>query len=180
MEYTISHISGTLTTQPFHSKHGKQGRHGTFQTNGKDNGETTSHVRLRDEDELIWGFSKKGHYSPNEGYDIIHADHKPDRLKSWWSNIWKLKALPRTKLVMWTIIMGKTPSGANLRKRAFPGPTWCVLCHAEEELNHHLFLSCTTTQHTWAQVIHTLRIPQSWNSDDIPNAWERWWESSSE
>lgn len=46
---------------------------------------TESHVRFNeDEDELIWGLSKKGHYSSKQGYDLIQAEAKPDRLKSWW------------------------------------------------------------------------------------------------
>jgi len=46
-----------------------------------------SHARLRDEDDdLIWGITQKGNYTPKDGYSIIHVGHKPEFLESWWSN----------------------------------------------------------------------------------------------
>jgi len=94
---------------------------------------------------------------------------------SWWNQLWKLKAPPCTKSLMWNIIEDKTPARANLRKRAFTGLTWCVLCHQDEESSQHLFLTCFTSKLLWTQVLHTLNINQIWHGEDIPSAWESWW-----
>jgi len=86
-------------------------------------------VRFRDdEDELTWAPVVRRSYTPKDGYPIIHAAHKPISLESWWFLLWKLKSPPRTRLLMWNIIMDKTPSGTNLRKFSFQGPSCCVLC----------------------------------------------------
>lgn len=83
-----------------------------------------SHVGLKDDkDKLIWALAQKGTYTPKEGYPIIHARHKPISLESWWCWLWKLKGPSRTCLLMWNIIKDKTPSGTNLRKFSFQGPS---------------------------------------------------------
>ena len=139
---------------------------------------TESHVRLRDElDELLWGLTQHVTYTPKDGYTTIHARQKPEVLKSWWQNIWKLHGPPRTRLLMWNIISDKTSTGTNLRKRAFPRPTWCVLCKAEEETTNHLFLTCPTTQQVWTHVLHLLNIPITWTRDDMNTTGNRWWDS---
>eukprot|EP00253_Pinus_taeda_P028493 PITA_28493 len=95
---------------------------------------TKSHVRLWNvEDELIWAHSKAEKYTPKQGYDIIIANKKPEVTRSWWGTIWKLKAPPRTRLLMWNILEDKIAIGSYLKRRAFMGPTWCVLCLQEEE-----------------------------------------------
>lgn len=108
---------------------------------------TESHVRLREElDELLWGLAQNGKYSPKEGYLVIHSRYKPEICQFWWKNIWKLWGPPRSRLLMWNIIEDKVLTGTNLRKRAFLGPTWRVLCKQEEESTKHLFLAFPKTQ----------------------------------
>lgn len=76
---------------------------------------------------------------------------------------------------MWNILENKIPTGTYLKKRAFLGPTWCVLCLQEEETTQHLFLSCPTTRNIWTQVLQTLNLNMSWQGIDIITAWDSWW-----
>lgn len=130
------------------------------------------------EDELIWALSKSGQYTPKLGYDKIIEDRKPAVIKDWWVSLWKLKAPPRTRLLMWNILANKIPTASYLKKRAFSGPSRCVLCLQDEELTHHLFLSCPTTRNIWSQVIQTLNLNMNWQGEDIIAAWEHWWSTS--
>ena len=134
---------------------------------------------LRDEpDELLWGLAQNGTYSPKDIYKTVHARHKPEVLKCWWWNIWKLHGPLHTQLLMWNIISEKILTGTNLRKREFLGPTWCVLCKDEEETTKHIFLTCPITQHVWAQVLQILNIPNTWIGDDMNMVWNCWWDSA--
>lgn len=142
---------------------------------------TESHVRLNNEDdELIWGHSKKRQYSSKQGYDIIVADSKSESIRRWWKSLWKLKAPMRTRLLMWSILDNKIPTGTYLKKRAFNGPTCCVLCHQEEESTQHLFLTCAITISIWTQVLTTLNLNMSWHGADLLIAWDTWWGEATE
>ena len=137
---------------------------------------TESHIKLHEEeDELIWGPAKSGIYAPKLGYLKLIEAKKPDIQKNWWNDIWQLQAQPRARLLMWNIIADKLPTGAILRKRAFAGPTWCVLCRKEEETTPHLFLTCEVTKDLWYQVTQALNITTVWHGADIPTAWDQWW-----
>eukprot|EP00253_Pinus_taeda_P031496 PITA_31496 len=137
---------------------------------------TETHIRLRaEEDELIWALAKTSQYSPKLGYIKIIDDKKQDIHISWWVSLWKLNAPPRTRLLMWNILENKAPTGSNLKKRAFSGPSRCVLCLQAEESTQHLFLSCPTTRTIWAQVILSLNLNVDWQGVDISTAWEQWW-----
>lgn len=84
---------------------------------------TQAHIRVTDgEDEIVWALAKNGVYTPKEGYlKIIHATH-PVNVQPWWKDLWKLKAAPRMRMLMWTILFNKIPTGSNLMKRSFHGP----------------------------------------------------------
>jgi len=135
-----------------------------------------SHIRLQNvEDELIWAHLKAGQYTPKQGYDIIIVDKKPEVTRSWWDTLWKLKAPPCTRLLMWNILEDKIPTGSYLKRRAFMGPTRCVLCLQEEESTQHLFLTCSTSRGIWSQVLWALNMNMNWQGVDISIAWENWW-----
>lgn len=84
---------------------------------------TESHVRiLEGEDEIIWAITKNGWYSPKEGYLHLANKHRPKHTDIWWKGMWKLKASPRTRLLMWSILKNKIPTRDNLIKRGQHGP----------------------------------------------------------
>lgn len=65
---------------------------------------------MEGEEELIWAPAKHERYSPKEGYIVLMESKKPPICESWWSSIWKLKAPPRMRLLMWTIMRNKIPT----------------------------------------------------------------------
>jgi len=80
---------------------------------------TESHIRIVEgEDEIIWALAKLGKYSPKEGYLVLVETHQPQAIELWWKHMWKLEAPPRTRLLMWTILKYKIPTGDNLIKHA--------------------------------------------------------------
>ena len=78
---------------------------------------TDSHIGITEgDDELISEFSKHGSYSPKVGYLVLMEPYKPQATEPWWTLMWKLKAAPRTRLLMWSILHNKTSTGVNLMK----------------------------------------------------------------
>eukprot|EP00253_Pinus_taeda_P034809 PITA_34809 len=135
---------------------------------------TQAQIRLTEgPDEIIWAFAKNGIYTPKLGYLRLKEPYKPRVLQSTWRTIWKLKAAPRTRLLMWNILFDKIPTSNNLMKRSFHGPFRCHLCLSAEESTEHLFLSCSTTLHLWQSL--SSHIPHlNWHGNNLPDAWGNW------
>lgn len=69
---------------------------------------TEAHIRITEgDDELIWAFTKHGVYAPKIGYQVLMEPYKPPITDPWWKIMWKLKAAPRTRLLMWSIQCNK-------------------------------------------------------------------------
>lgn len=78
---------------------------------------TEAHIQITDgDDEIIWALSKFGTYSPKDGYLALTGARKRHIISDWWRHLWKLKAPPRTQMLMWTILKNKIPTGDNLLK----------------------------------------------------------------
>eukprot|EP00253_Pinus_taeda_P025252 PITA_25252 len=135
---------------------------------------TQAQIRLTEgPDEIIWAFAKNGFYTPKLGYLRLMEPYKPPVLQSTWRTIWKLKAAPRSRLLMWNILFDKIPTGNNLMKRSFHGPFRCHLCLSAKESTEHLFLSCSTTLQLWQSL--SSHIPHlNWHGNNLPDAWDNW------
>eukprot|EP00253_Pinus_taeda_P013597 PITA_13597 len=135
---------------------------------------TQAQIRLTEgPNEIIWAFAKNGIYTPKLGYLRLMEPYKPPVLQCTWRTIWKLKAAPRTRLLMWNILFDKIPTGNNLMKRSFHAPFRCHLCLSAEESIEHLFLSCNTTLHLWQSL--SSHIPHlNWHGNNLPDAWGNW------
>lgn len=124
--------------------------------------------------ELIWVHVGHGIYTPKDSYLVIQASLTPLVLIDWWKLIWKLKAPPRTRLLMWNILMNKTPTRSNLMNRSYHGPSRCVLYNQVEELNDHLFLLWSSVIDLCNQVLKKLAINTQWVGTHIVDAWNHW------
>lgn len=134
---------------------------------------------MEGEDELIWAPAKHGIYSLKEGSLVLMDSEKPPICESWWSCIWKLKAPPKTRLLMWTILRNKILTGENLRKRYFHGPFLCCLCKTSSENIDHIFLMCPTIKNLWVTVRSHLPSLTHWQGSSIREAWSSWWSATS-
>jgi len=121
-------------------------------------------------DEIIWAFAKHGSYSPKEGYIRLMDPFKPQDINPTWKLLWKLKATPRSRLLMWNILFERIPTGLNLMKRSFHGPFWCQLCHNNEESTEHLFLNCPITKEHWNTTIAHYPGLNNWHGRNIMDA----------
>eukprot|EP00253_Pinus_taeda_P035221 PITA_35221 len=136
---------------------------------------TQAHIRLTDgPDEIIWAHAKNGIYSPKLGYLRLMDLYRPPILQPSWKMIWKLKATPRSRLLMWNIISDKIPTGLNLMKRSFHGPFRCHLCLNAEESTDHLFLSCASSFAFWHSILSHIPLSNQWHGNNLPDAWDNW------
>eukprot|EP00253_Pinus_taeda_P014329 PITA_14329 len=138
---------------------------------------TESHIRIIEgDDELIWAKEKHGKYTPKDGYPVIFSPYRPPVLERWWSLLGKMKPPPpHSRLFMWTVLQNKAPTGDNLMKRSFNGPSWCCLCHQDSETIDHLFLHCPVTLEFWGLIVSSLPLPTRWQGNTIQEAWHSWW-----
>jgi len=119
-----------------------------------------------------------GSYSPKEGYLVIYSAHKPPASDWWWNALWKLRAPPKDKLFMWCILRNKAPTGDNLQKQSYFGPTWCILCKQASESIEHLFLLCPISISLWHNVLANLHLPNRWHGANILEAWQSRWSAA--
>lgn len=67
-----------------------------------------AHIHITEgEDEIIWALEKSGRYTPKEGYLVLANPRKSLVILQWW----KLKARPRSRVLMWCILKNKIPTG---------------------------------------------------------------------
>eukprot|EP00253_Pinus_taeda_P028743 PITA_28743 len=138
---------------------------------------TQSHIRITEgEDEIVWAYAKNGRYSPNEGYLKLMEHNRPEHVQQWWKTLWKLKAAPRARMLFWTILFNKIPTGSNLMKRTFHGPFWCHLYRNNEENMNNLFLRCPIIIEQWNLIMASSPSLHRWQGRSIMEAWLDWLE----
>lgn len=120
---------------------------------------------------------KLGRYTPKEGYIVLADPQNPPILHTWWKHLWKLKAPPRSRLLLWCILRNKIPTGDNLMKRAFFGPHWCHFCKKDGESASHIFLNCQVIHHLWNLVSSVVPSNCNWKPGTLVDAWNIWFSS---
>ena len=74
------------------------------------------------------------------------ADSNPE---PWAKFVWNNKAPPRVKFYVWLLSQGRLQCKANLaRKRIVEGPV-CDICHAADEMAHHVIFGCSAAKQFW-------------------------------
>ncbi|XP_058783981.1 uncharacterized protein LOC131658734 [Vicia villosa] len=66
-----------------------------------------------------------------------------------WGIVWKIKAPPRVKHLIWRICRDCLPTRERLRNRFVECPPDCQFCASTTEDEWHLFLTCTVTNQCW-------------------------------
>lgn len=89
--------------------------------------------------------------------------------------VWKSKAIPKIKKILWTLLKGKILTAKNLQKRGINGPSRCPNYLAAEESMHHLFIDFPFAIDCWRNLSHNNQIP--WNTQntigELPNKWKK-------
>jgi ribonuclease HI len=104
------------------------------------------------EDKLIWSEENDGIYSVRTGYRKLMKDinkgYGPHR-EVGWSSIWKIRAPPKVKHLLWRICRDCVPTRVRLRSRCVQCPIECPLCLTHEEDECHLFFNCGAVRDAW-------------------------------
>jgi hypothetical protein len=98
-----------------------------------------------EEDKLIWNDSLHGEYSVKSGYNMlldVIGKGLNYNCQERWNNIWKIKAPPKAKHLLWRICRGCVPTRTCLRDRCVPCSLTCPICEQHDENEWHIFFSC--------------------------------------
>ncbi|XP_059068502.1 uncharacterized protein LOC131859007 [Cryptomeria japonica] len=104
-------------------------------------------LALEDEDCIFWRVAKSGEYNVKLGYEVQrHRVINPN----WPSKLcWNNWILPKARAFLWIALHGRILTGDRLKTIGIHGPSWCVLCNAEEESVDHLLFNYMFAQKCW-------------------------------
>ncbi|XP_075675255.1 uncharacterized protein LOC142644554 [Castanea sativa] len=122
-------------------------------------------------DKLIWVLDQKGNFSVKSAHRASH-DQSPNNAPYDvpWQKLWRLRALERTKMLLWRIGQNAIPTKENIVLRIGEGDPNCVLCGDSVESCYHLFFKCNVARALWFASCDGLRsdsIPISTNVDIV-------------
>lgn len=92
------------------------------------------------QDSYLWAFSKTGLYSSQSGYRLLESlpdlqTIPPPALspieKNLWSELWKIKTLPKIRHFMWKVLVGALAVTEKLRSRGIQANPLCSSCRSE-------------------------------------------------
>ncbi|XP_031104361.1 uncharacterized protein LOC116007834 [Ipomoea triloba] len=120
------------------------------------------------EDSWFWAGDPRGCYTVKEGYRCIRGEFSthPGSFDKWQS-LWKIKAPPKWKFLLWRALTDVLPITPNLIiKRVEVDPT-CPMCGLEHESLMHTFIWCDFSKMVW----HESFIPTSSLLGDSFDMW---------
>jgi hypothetical protein len=100
------------------------------------------------EDKLIWVDSVNGQYSVKSGYNmLLNVLGRKDRNfnEEGWSSLWKIRAPPKAKHLLWRICKNCLPTRSRLQEKCVPCPLDCPLCEFNNEDDWHFLVSCNVS-----------------------------------
>ena len=80
-----------------------------------------------------------------------------------YSQIWKSKAPPKVKILVWLVANGNLNTCDRIQRRnpfMCLSPHWCSLCKAKEESVNHIFLHCSYSIQLWWKLFQEVKV--SW------------------
>jgi ribonuclease HI len=100
---------------------------------------------LIEEDKLIWVDSTHGQYSVRSGYNLmmnISGRFKDQANNEDWNGLWKIRAPPKAKHLLWRMCKDCLPTRSRLQSRCVPCPLSCPLCDNDLEDDWHVVFDC--------------------------------------
>lgn len=105
----------------------------------------------------MWMFEQEGNYSVKSGYEAIQLWKASSNIgpststfdNNVYQKLWKIKTIPRHKMILWRIINGTLPVRAELNHRGVNCPILCPRCNSSVETINHLFMKCSNTGKVW-------------------------------
>jgi hypothetical protein len=105
-----------------------------------------------DEDQLVWDDDIHGNYNVKSGYNLLlqpRIEAMTIQENEAWKWLWKIKAPPKTKHLLWRICKACLPTRKRLQEKHVQCPTSCPLCDLEEESDWHMIYGCESSQRAW-------------------------------
>lgn len=112
----------------------------------------------RKTDAMVWGYSRDGQYNSQSGYKLLeHMQNNvnpdtpsfPPVERRLWSNIWKMKTLPKIRHFIWRALTGALAVAMRLHMRGIQMDSACKACHSHPETICHILFHCTTAREVW-------------------------------
>jgi hypothetical protein len=104
------------------------------------------------DDKLMWIFENHGSYTVKSGYRNyikIKSSTQNNNVVGDWNSIWRIKAPPKTKHLLWRICRGCLPTRTRLQERHVLCPSDCPICSNGDEDDLHAFFNCNFSQQVW-------------------------------
>jgi ribonuclease HI len=125
---------------------------------------------LVEEDGLVWKEENSGKYTVRTGYRLLMRQKK--EIHSWnatadWNSVWRIKAPPRAKHLLWRICRDCLPTRTRLRQHYVPCPSICQLCLNEDEDVWHVLFDCIESRQCWTTAgLQAVVEPRTQNFND--------------
>lgn len=94
----------------------------------------------KDEDELIWVYSKLGEYLVKEGYNYLSIGCRREDFP--YKLFWHVSYLPKVGAFAWLAVQDRILTGMRLYRLGITVVFPCVMCRGSLESVDHLFLHC--------------------------------------
>jgi hypothetical protein len=114
------------------------------------------HLRVDEEDNIVWNLSPNGEYSTSSAYK---AQFFGATLTCMNEMVWKAWATPKVKFFAWLTIQNRLWTADHLEKRGWDNCGLCPLCKQTQETVAHLLSHCRFTKRVWTLVKEWLGIP---------------------
>jgi ribonuclease HI len=101
-----------------------------------------------EEDKLIWGDNRDGNYSVRSGYKVMVEVQRQATVMSQnsdWLRLWKIRAPPKAKHLLWRICRDCLPTRARLQEKHVPCQLSCPICEHTIEDDLHAILTCSAS-----------------------------------
>lgn len=115
-------------------------------------------IHLNRPDAVVWGLEKNGVYSVKSGYKLLDTIQEMESNsqvtlspleKSLWSNLWKVKTLPKIRHFLWKALAGALAVADRLQTRGIQIDPICRCCQLAPETICHVLFHCPTAQEVW-------------------------------
>ena len=73
------------------------------------------------------------------GYKSWELEAYEGEKMEWWKQVWKSEGPFKENITLWLELNNKCLTWESLKKRGWIGPSWCALCHLDEEIGSHVF-----------------------------------------
>ncbi|GLT51765.1 hypothetical protein SLA2020_251510 [Shorea laevis] len=114
------------------------------------------------DDECYWKESSNGEFTTSSAYNLL-LKCVSSPIAGCWSNLWKVRAPPKTKTLLWLMLHNKVLTNVSRMAKGLTSDDSCPRCHIEREDVLHLFRDCPSSKQVWSK----------WLSEDQQRRWQQ-------